>query len=155
MKPSLAGNQTSRGQVAISVHSMQHFFPRVMQSAQIFDQIDERLPDLLVKGGYLDKEAEIDSLVRKGVEGTCPPTESLWKANPDLLSTVREIEDSETSLTSGQAVAFADPFYYTINAMGTATVCAVWDYFRCGTDGAIIDGKYGGIRPHMLVLTKR
>jgi hypothetical protein len=46
---------------------MQHFFPRVMQSAQIFDQIDERLPDLLVKGRYLDKEAEIESLVRKGV----------------------------------------------------------------------------------------
>jgi hypothetical protein len=38
----------------------------------------------------------------------------------DLLSTVREIEDSETSLTYGQAVAFADPFYYTINAMGAA-----------------------------------
>lgn len=91
-----------------------------MQSAQIFDQIAERLPDLLVKGACLDNKAEIELLVRKGIEGRCLPTESVRKVNPDVLSTVREIEDCETSLTSGQAVAFADPFFDAIKAMGTA-----------------------------------
>jgi hypothetical protein len=120
MKPSLADNQTSKGQVAVFVHSMQSFFPKVMQSARIFDQVAERLPDLLVTGACLDHEAEIDSLVRKGIEGTCLPTESAQKVNPDVLSTLREIEDSETSLTPGQAVAFAGPFFDAIKSMGTA-----------------------------------
>jgi hypothetical protein len=120
MKPSLADNQTSKGQVAVFVHSMQTFFPKVMQSARIFDQVAERLPDLLATGACLDHEAEIDSLVRKGIEGTCLPTESAQKVNPDVLSTVREIEDSETSLTPGQAVAFAGPFFDAIKSMGTA-----------------------------------
>lgn len=91
-----------------------------MQSAQIFDQIAARLPDLLVKGACLDNEAEIDSLVRKGIEGACPTTERVRNVDPDVLSIVREIEHSETSLTSDQAVTFANPFFDAIVQMGAA-----------------------------------
>jgi len=120
MKPSLAENQISKGQVVVFVHSMQRFIPKVVQSAQIFDQIAERLLDLLMEGACLDQEAEIDSLVRKGIEGIFSPTEGAQKVNPDVLSTAREMKDSETSLTPDQAVTFANSFFDAIKSMGTA-----------------------------------
>lgn len=118
--PSLADNQTSKGQVAIFVNCMQRFFPKSIQSARIFDHIAARLPDLLVKGACLDREAEIDLLVRKGIDGTPPTSESAQKVNPDVLSIVRDIEDSERSLSPIQAVKFADPFFDAIRMMGAA-----------------------------------
>lgn len=91
-----------------------------MQSARIFDQVAERLPDLLVTGACLDHEAELDSLLRKGTKRTSLSTDNAQRVNPDMLSTVREIKDSETSLTPDPAVTLADPFFDAIKSMGTA-----------------------------------
>ena len=89
-----------------------------MQSARIFDHVAARLTELLVNGACLDHEAEIDSLVRKGIGETCPPMESGLETNTDVLSILREIQDLETSATPSQAVTFADSFFEAIKMMG-------------------------------------